>query len=280
MQKWVFLFFTLSHLCFSQANTNHVVYFETDQYVVPETEANRLLLFTSTLEKNRIKKIEIYGFCDDRGSDQYNMVLSQNRADVIKKIFTNLSIEESLITNVDGKGEILLKIVETEDVNIIRGLNRKVEIDVVYYPKNIPLKKDVNVVADNRKKPLSLESELRVGDKVVLQNILFRTGYSYVLKESIPVLEQLAKTLKEKKHIFFTIEGHVCCTSQGRDAVDRGTGKRNLSQARARYIYDYLARKGVKKKRMKYVGLKHKFPLGGDSKYDRRVEIEITNIKN
>jgi len=28
------------------------------------------------------------------------------------------------------------------------------------------------------------------------------------------------------------------------------------------------------------VGLKHKFPLGGDSKYDRRVEIEITNIKN
>ena len=39
-----------------------------------------------------------------------------------------MGIDDSLITNVDGKGEILLKIVATEDLNIIRGLNRKVEI--------------------------------------------------------------------------------------------------------------------------------------------------------
>ena len=69
------------------------------------------------------------------------------------------------------------------------------------------------------------------------------------------------------------------CRSYGRDAVDRGTGKRNLSLARARYIYDYFVKKGVERKRMKYAGLKHKFPLGGDPKYDRRVEIEITYIK-
>ena len=31
---------------------------------------------------------------------------------------------------------------------------------------------------------------------------------------------------------------------------------------------------------MKYVGMKHKQPLGGDPKFDRRVEIEITSIKN
>ena len=37
-------------------------------------------------------------------------------------------------------------------------------------------------------------------------------------------------------------------------------------------------RKGVDKKRMKYVGLRRKFPLGGDPKYDRRVEILITYI--
>ena len=56
-------------------------------------------------------------------------------------------------------------------------------------------------------------------------------------------------------------------------------GKRNLSFARARYIYEYLMKNGVAKKRMKYIGLKHKYPLGGDPKFDRRVEIEITNIK-
>jgi len=63
-----------------------------------------------------------------------------------------------------------------------------------------------------------------------------------------------------------------------RDAIDKKTKKRNLSVARAQYIYDYLARKGVDKRRMKYVGLRRKFPLGGDPKFDRRVEILVTYV--
>ena len=94
------------------------------------------------------------------------------------------------------------------------------------------------------------------------------------------LLEKISEQLNKKKDLYFTIEGHVCCTSLGRDAVDRGTGKRNLSLARARYIYSYFIKKGIDKKRMKYSGLKHLFPLGGDTKFDKRVEIEITNIKN
>ncbi|MGC6438695.1 MAG: OmpA family protein [Flavobacteriaceae bacterium] len=278
MSKFIVFLCLISQISIAQEITKHVVYFETDQYDVPETEINRLLLFTQNLDTKFVKKVEIYGFCDDRGTDQYNLILSQNRANAIKQILTGLDVDEKLITNVDGKGEILLKIIETKDVNIIRGLNRKVEIDIIYDSNTNISSKSKPV--DNRKKPLNLNSDLRVGDKVILDKILFRTGYSYVLKESIPVLEKMAKTLKEKKNIYFTIEGHVCCTSQSRDAVDRGTGKRNLSHARARYIYDYLARKGVQKKRMKYIGLKHKYPLGGDSKYDRRVEIEITDIRN
>ena len=188
-----------------------------------------------------------------------------------------MGVDQRLITNVDGKGEVLLKMVKTEDLNIIRGLNRKVEITVEF--KSHSVNTTQNKDDKGRELPLTLESELVVGDKIVLRNILFQTGYSYLLKESIPVLESMAKKLLEKQSLFFTIEGHVCCTSYGRDAVDRGTGKRNLSLARARYIYDYFVKKGVERKRMKYAGLKHKFPLGGDPKYDRRVEIEITYIK-
>jgi outer membrane protein OmpA-like peptidoglycan-associated protein len=256
----------------------HVVYFETDKYVVPSTEKNRLLLFIQNLNINKVKKISIYGFCDDRGSDNYNLVLSQNRANAIKQIFSYGGVNEKLISNVDGKGEILLKIVAAEDLNIIRGLNRKVEINVQY---NIPKKDTVKIEKDdNRKKPLTLESTLFVGDKIVLDKILFRTGYSYVLKESVPVLEKMARILREKNNVSFTIQGHVCCTANGRDAIDRGTGRRNLSLARARYIYEYFMKNGVSRKRMKYVGLKHKYPLGGEPKFDRRVEIEITSIRN
>jgi len=271
--------FSINYLI-AQSNIQHVVYFETDKYIVPETEKNRLLLFTQNLDINKIKKISIYGFCDDRGSNNYNLVLSQNRANAIKKLFSFGGISEKLISNVDGKGEVLLKIVTAEDLNIIRGLNRKVEINVEY---DSPKKEVVKVEEekeniDNRKKPLTLESNLLVGDKIVLNKILFRTGYSYILEESIPVLEKIARILKEKNKVYFTIQGHVCCTANGRDAIDRGTGRRNLSLARARYIYEYLMKNGVARKRMKYVGLKHKYPLGGDPKFDRRVEIEITNI--
>lgn len=280
MPKLIFIFMFSINYLIAQSNIQHVVYFETDKYIVPETEKNRLLLFTQNLDINKIKKISIYGFCDDRGSNNYNLVLSQNRANAIKKLFSFGGISEKLISNVDGKGEVLLKIVTAEDLNIIRGLNRKVEVNVEY---NIPKKKVVKVEEekeniDNRKKPLTLESNLLVGDKIVLNKILFRTGYSYILEESIPVLEKIARILKEKNKVYFTIQGHVCCTANGRDAIDRGTGRRNLSLARARYIYEYLMKNGVARKRMKYVGLKHKYPLGGDPKFDRRVEIEITNI--
>lgn len=276
MPKLIFFLIVSFNSLIAQSNQKHVVYFETDKYEVLETEKNRLLFFIQGLQQEKIKRISIYGFCDDRGSDRYNLNLSQNRADAIKQIFSSTGIKEELISNVDGKGEILLKIIATEDLNVIRGLNRKVEIEVEY---NIPKKEKPKNVEDDRKKPITLESELRVGDKIVLDKILFRTGYSYVLEESIPVLEKIARTLRDKNDIYFTIKGHVCCTAYGRDAVDRGTGKRNLSFARARYIYEYLIKNGVAKKRMKYVGLKHKYPLGGDPKFDRRVEIEITYIK-
>ena len=280
MPKLIFIFMFSINYLIAQSNIQHVVYFETDKYIVPETEKNRILLFIQNLDVGKIKRISIYGFCDDRGSDNYNLILSQNRANAIKKVFSTGGISENLISNVDGKGEVLLKIVDSEDLNIIRGLNRKVEVNVEY---NIPKKEtskldEAKEIIDNRKKPITLESNLLVGDKIVLDKILFRTGYSYVLKESIPVLEKIARILRDKNKVYFTIQGHVCCTANGRDAIDRGTGRRNLSLARARYIYEYLMKNGVARKRMKYVGLKHKYPLGGDPKFDRRVEIEITNI--
>ena len=285
MFRILFLLLVSFKVCLAQTNRKHVVYFETDKYNVLETERNRLLLFIQELERKEIKRVSIYGFCDDRGTDQYNLGLSQNRANAIKDVFSGSGIKQNLITNVDGKGEILLKIITSENVNILRGLNRKVEIEVEYeINKKGSLDKETinnkNIDDKGRTLPLTLDSELMLGDKVVLKDILFQTGYSYVLKESIPVLRNVVKKLKQINNLHFIIQGHVCCTTNGRDAIDRGTGRRNLSLTRARYIYNYLARNGISKERMKFIGLKHKYPLGGDIKFDRRVEIEITNIKD
>lgn len=275
MKKIYLILFFVGHLLHSQTSSTHVVYFETGKYNVPEIESNRLVLFVQSLKDIKIERISIYGFTDDRGTDNYNLTLSQNRADAIKKIFSRFGVDDNLISNVDGKGEILLRIVSSENLNIIRGLNRKVEINIEYR-KAVPLSEELE--KEEETTIYLLKDDLSVGDKITLDNILFKTGYSNLEKESNKVLENIAASLLKRKNIYFTIQGHVCCTKNSRDAIDKKTGKRNLSMARAKYIYDYLVKKGVKRSRMKYVGLRNKYPLGGASKFDRRVEIKITYI--
>ncbi len=275
IKKILYIFFLFGNILFSQTELKHEVYFDTDEYEVSEIENNRLLLFITDIQNQDIDKISIYGFCDDIGSDSYNLQLSQQRANAIKSIFSEHEIDNTLISNVDGKGEVLLKTIKTVDADIIRGLNRKVEIIAYVYipPRPVLIKEEETMES-------ALKGDLKVGDKVVLDTILFKTGYSDVLPESMETLEKIAVLFNERNDVYFTIQGHVCCTRKTMDAVDRKTKKRNLSEARARYIYYYLSRKGVSKKRMRYEGMRRKQPLGGDPNYDRRVEILVTRIIN
>ncbi|HXJ98921.1 MAG TPA: OmpA family protein [Gelidibacter sp.] len=263
-----------SQIIWAQEELKHEVFFKTDAYDVSVPEQARLLTFLSQIESLDIEKISIYGFTDDRGSADYNMTLSQNRANSIKVIFSDNEFDESVITNVDGKGKILLKVVQEENVSKIRSLNRKVEIIVtpVFPPKP-------EVVTMPKTASETLAGDIKIGDHILLDNILFKTSYSYLLPESVKTLEEISKILLKRTDIYFTIQGHVCCTQNSRDAYDRKTKKQNLSVARAKYIYDYLAKKGIDPKRMKYVGMRRKFPLGGEAKYDRRVEILVTYVK-
>ena len=287
----LFIWFSTT-MVFSQSELKHDVYFNTDEYDVPLTEENRILLFISNLDSIPIQKISIYGFTDDRGSNDYNLELSQNRANTIKELFSGYGIDENLITNVNGKGEILLKVLNEDEVHKIRGLNRKVEIIVtpklpeiiveeqpVEAPEVVEIIEEEQPIIDGPKTTDDIaKGTIKKGDKITLDKIYFKTSYSYVTSDSKKTLEDLAKLMLDKKNLYFTIQGHVCCTQMSRDAVDKKTKKRNLSVARAKYIYDYLARKGVDKKRMKYVGMRRKFPLGGAPELDRRVEILITYV--
>ena len=131
---FVFFVFLFSFNVYSQFNVEHSVYFDTDVYNLTKTEKTRLQKFLNSLTKDDVQKIEIYGFCDDRGSNNYNLELSQNRADVIKTIFGEASFFPEKIVTVDGRGELLLNIVDETDASVIRALNRRVDI-VISYPE-------------------------------------------------------------------------------------------------------------------------------------------------
>ena len=65
-------------------------------------------------------------------AENYNLILSQNRADAIKKVFSLLSFFPEKIVSVDGKGEVLLSFYPSENPEIIRSLNRRVDVVVSY----------------------------------------------------------------------------------------------------------------------------------------------------
>jgi outer membrane protein OmpA-like peptidoglycan-associated protein len=255
----VFLFSFFSVFSVFCQEKKHTVYFDTDLSVVSGIERNRLLSFVFSLSEEDLSRIEIYGFCDDVGANSYNLTLSQNRANEIKKILLHNDVPGDKITNVDGKGELLLKKVKTTSADRVRALNRKVELTVSF-----------DVLKNNTTEPLSR------GSSLIIENLLFLTGYSYLTPSSKKSLDLAFEKIKDLPFSFI-IQGHVCCTSGQKDAVDRATKKRNLSVVRAKYVYDYFVGKGINSKRMSYEGLGHRFPLGGRSDADRRVEILITS---
>ena len=233
---------------------------------------------------DKVEDIAIYGYCDDRGSDAYNQALSQRRADAIKSEFVEKGVADSIITNADGKGELLLTRLDDVTNEVQRTLNRKVEIIVSLKQPPKP-KVDSSVVVEEEviveipPRYKTYTDTIVKGDKILLENILFKTNYSYVHGKSYSNLRALAKYLKENPQLIFKIQGHVCCVDHGRDGVDLKTGKRNLSLARAKFVYNYLAKNGVEKKRMRYEGFGSRYPLGGDTKLDKRVEILVTYVK-
>jgi outer membrane protein OmpA-like peptidoglycan-associated protein len=246
----------LSFLGFSQEK-KHTVYFETDFSAVSDIEQNRLLSFLLSISEENISAVEVYGFCDDRGASSYNLILSQQRAEGIKKILLSNDVDQKKITNVDGKGELLFRTIKTVSAKRLRALNRKVEL-VVSLDKVEQEKKEV----------------IKKGSSLLIENLLFLTGYSYLTPSSKKSLDVAFNKIKDLPFSFI-IQGHVCCTSGQKDAIDRATKKRNLSLVRAMFVYDYFIEKGIDPKRMSYEGMGHRFPLGGRPEKDRRVEILI-----
>ena len=243
----------------------HDVYFDTDKHQITKEEFTKLVQFLNETKDVDIERMSIVGYCDDRGNANYNKTLSNKRAEAIKKIIISYrnSTKQPEILNVKGKGEVALNTKEEALFKELRALNRKVSI--VIAPKKL--------IAGS-----FFAEDVNKGDLINLKSLNFVLGYRYLTPESKKTLQELADFLVKRTDIFFTINGHVCCTENGRESRDRETGKLNLSVVRAKYIRDYLVKAGVDAKRVRYQGLAGKYNLGGSTKEDRRVEILIRHI--
>ncbi len=87
------------------------------------SEVKRLLL-----DRVKYREIEICGFTDDLGTDAYNLTLSQQRADAVKRYFLSLGVDPRVVV-AKGVGEGSPKVENLDETS--RRTNRRVELTIL-----------------------------------------------------------------------------------------------------------------------------------------------------
>ena len=249
-------------------------------------------LATETLDKLiekkmlvRGQKLMMLGYTDYTGNVAHNNTLSEARAKNVRNYLITKGFDENDLRLCLGKGEIIRAgksgaegIPHDRKVQVIRE-ERTVRGEKI---DKTPLKNGQLVNTGSTKSAsaptLSVQdmANLKVNEAIALKNIIFQAGTSLFLPSSLPELENLYIYLNKNKSVKIKIEGHVCCmgTVQRIDSA-------NFSGARAKAVFDYLAKKGIAINRMQYVGLGNINPVVAEEKTEddmmrnRRVEIRI-----
>ncbi|MFN8324000.1 MAG: OmpA family protein [Chitinophagales bacterium] len=156
------------------------------------------------------------------------------------------------------------------------GKNYAVEVmkdGYLFFSHNISLKEVKEGTPFEMDIPLN---RIRVGEKIVLNNIFFESERFELKQESNAELEVVVKLLDKNPSLRIEIGGHTDNT---------GTEEKNnaLSESRAKSVYDYLVSRGASADRITYKGFASTAPIAtnttpeGKAK-NRRTELVVTGI--
>ncbi len=114
---------------------------------------------------------------------------------------------------------------------------------------------------------------IKVGKKVVLNNILFETGKSVLTASSYTELGRLLNIMQDDPKMKIEISGHT-------DNTGSQPLNFKLSEARAKAVVDFLVQKGIDPSRMEYKGFGSLQPIADNATAagrtrNRRVEFKI-----
>jgi outer membrane protein OmpA-like peptidoglycan-associated protein len=119
-------------------------------------------------------------------------------------------------------------------------------------------------------------TKVKIGKKIVLNNILFELGKAVLTTGSYGELDKLVDLLKDNPQMKIEISGHTDNT--GSPVVNA-----KLSTDRAKAVVDYLVQKGIDRGRLSYMGYGSDQPIAdnataaGKAK-NRRVEFKILGL--
>lgn len=268
-----FLFFILVLLSYKLSSQDierkYSLYYANDSYEL--TLQHHLLLDSlKSLEHKELYDVHIKGYTNNIGPEDYNKELSRKRAQNVHDELKEFTIISSM-----GYGELASEAPDNRRVDVFIHLQKfhvaaPDEIVIKPMPKtdSIPI--------------LAKIEQPKIGDRVILRGIRFYPDQDVIMNESRDALEDLLRFLKKYPNVRFKLMGHICCGDSERPHMDlrnTRTGKTNLSEARAKSVYNYLLKHGISNRRMRYLGMAYRNPTGKGDDYDRRVEIEITHVE-
>lgn len=283
-QFLTFLFAGLlsKQLSFAQKDTLRV-YFNTDESKFEEAAR---VEFDALILRGAIRDghlIQIIGYTDEVGDRSYNRKLSQRRADGIRDYLIQSGFRDSDIQSIAAVGEQFARQAGNRE-----GFAPDRRVDVVYErnPQAAAVPAKTKTAPDPAGAPKSATAtgfrDLHKGQRLSLDNIFFYAGRHIVRPESHAALETLFEALTSQPDIRISIEGHVCCVPKADiDALDDDTNRLELSLNRAKFIYEYLRKKGIDPSRMRVEGFGHRHPIidpertESDANINRRVEIRV-----
>jgi outer membrane protein OmpA-like peptidoglycan-associated protein len=115
--------------------------------------------------------------------------------------------------------------------------------------------------------------QLKVGQKVMLRNILFDSGKSDIKSTSHAELQKIVEFMKQYTDIRLEVSGHT-------DNVGSPENNKRISTARAKAVVDYLVSNGIARERLRPIGFGATRPVAANSttkgrSLNRRLELKI-----
>ena len=251
-------------------------------------------LFLKWLNQNSDKEVlVINGYCDWYGTLDYNDSLAYRRINTVYNELKNQSIisfSETLVikgfgerTRMNSKQElnrrvdILFKIKHKSIPDVAKTEELKtVEVPNILLPDSEPIDFNEEVVELPTKKDEQYDS-VKVGDKLILNNLYFYDRSGIFVPESLPVMEGLLEFMVSHPKVKIEIQGHICC-QLGEDPED-------IALIRAIAVHNYLVANDIDDERLNFKSFGstnpiHQIPEKNEVERNENRRVEILILEN
>ena len=263
-----FLFISLS--CFGQKRVV-TFYFESSLAELKDDQQKKFERFIDTIEPSAHTITEIQSYCDNQGSNEYNVQLAKKR---IAHVVSLLAKKEFQPLSTQANGEE-----KSGESTLPQDLRKWRKVDIHIEPKK--QMEEITALAidslpSDAPRPSAFDNltvdylKSEEAEPVVL-NIEFFPGTDALYGDSYAELDKLFQFMRQNEDMKAFIRGHVCC---GSDMY--------LSYSRAYVVYNFLMQRGISLKRIDLKGFDNTMPrvspelTDEDRQRNRRVDVIFT----